>query len=59
VAYLDPLLGLHAAVIRKHINGQSVNKTNAWGSWKPYEPKTWNGAFASFENNSKGSIVVG
>lgn len=59
VTFLDPLLGIHAAVNRKSLKGQSVGENQCIGILEAIRAYTWNGAFASFEENSKGSIEVG
>ncbi|WP_036654522.1 amidohydrolase [Paenisporosarcina sp. TG-14] len=59
VTFLDPLLGIHAAVNRMSIKGQSVGENQCIGIMEAIRAYTWNGAYASFEENSKGSIEVG
>lgn len=59
VTFLDPLLGIHAAVNRKTLKGQSVGENQCIGIMEAIRAYTWNGAYASFEENSKGSIEVG
>ncbi|MED4018517.1 amidohydrolase [Sutcliffiella cohnii] len=59
VIAVDPLLGIHAAVNRQAWNGQPVGeqqKVNVLDAIRGY---TINGAYASFEENLKGSIEVG
>jgi hypothetical protein len=60
--YLNPMLGLYAAVTRKTLSGQPE------GGWFPEEKLsveeairayTLNTAYASFEENMKGTITVG
>ncbi|NQV86204.1 MAG: amidohydrolase [Woeseiaceae bacterium] len=60
--YLNPMLGIYAAVTRKTLAGQPE------GGWFPLEKLsveeaiqayTLNTAFASFEENMKGSLTVG
>ena len=60
--YLNPMLGLYAAVTRKTLSGQPE------GGWFPEEKLsveeaikayTLNSAYASFEERMKGSITVG
>jgi predicted amidohydrolase YtcJ len=60
--YLNPMLGLYAAVTRKTLSGQPE------GGWFPQEKLsieeaiqayTLNTAYAGFEENMKGSITVG
>lgn len=59
VTFLDPLLGIHAAVNRMSIKGQSVGENQCIGIMEAIRAYTWNGAYSSFEENSKGSIEVG
>ncbi|MBD1382493.1 amidohydrolase [Metabacillus arenae] len=59
VTFLDPLLGIHAAVNRKSSDGYSVGETQCIEVIEAIRAYTWNGAYASFEENSKGSIEVG
>ena len=59
VTLLDPLLGIHAAVNRESQEGHSVGKNQCIGIMEAIRAYTWNGAFASFEENFKGSIEVG
>ena len=60
--YLNPMLGLYAAVTRMTLSGQPE------GGWFPDErlsiedairAYTWNTAYAGFEEDMKGSITVG
>ncbi len=62
VAPLDPLSGIYAAVTRQTTDGKNP------GGWFPEQKisleealrgYTWNGAFAEFAENRKGSIAVG
>ncbi|WP_019413075.1 amidohydrolase [Paenisporosarcina sp. TG20] len=59
ITFLNPLLGIHAAVNRKSLTGQSVGANQCIGILEAIRAYTWNGAYASFEENSKGSIEVG
>lgn len=59
VTFLDPLLGIHAAVNRRSWKGQSVGESQCIDIMEAIRAYTWNGAYASFEENKKGSIEVG
>jgi predicted amidohydrolase YtcJ len=59
VTFADPLLGIHAAVNRETRLGNSVGKNQRIGVMEAIRAYTWNGAFASFEENRKGSIEIG
>ncbi|MFC0272860.1 amidohydrolase [Metabacillus herbersteinensis] len=59
VTFLDPLLGIHAAVNRESAQGQSVGKKQCVKIMEAIRAYTWNGAYASFEEKIKGSIEVG
>ncbi|MBS4190288.1 amidohydrolase [Bacillus sp. FJAT-49705] len=59
VTFLDPLLGIHAAVNRKSTDGQVVGENQCISVLEAIRAYTWNGAYASFEENIKGSIEVG
>ncbi len=62
VAPLDPLMGIHAAVTRQTTDGKNPR------GWRPEQKIsvedaikgfTWNGAYATFAEDSKGSLVEG
>lgn len=59
VTYLDPLLGIHASVNRESNEGQPVGKNQCIGIMEAIRAYTWNGAYASFEEDIKGSIEPG
>lgn len=59
VTYLDPLLGIHAAINRESVEGQHVGKNQSIEIMEALRAYTWNGAYASFEENIKGSIEPG
>ncbi|WP_044390778.1 amidohydrolase [Mesobacillus subterraneus] len=59
VTYLDPLLGIHAAINRESVEGQHVGKNQSIEILEALRAYTWNGAYASFEENIKGSIEPG
>jgi predicted amidohydrolase YtcJ len=59
VTFLDPLLGIHAAVNRESINGLAVGKNQCISVLEAIRAYTWNGAYASFEEHIKGSIEPG
>lgn len=59
VTYLDPLLGIHAAINRESVEGQHVGKNQSIEIMEAIRAYTWNGAYASFEENIKGSIEPG
>lgn len=59
VTFLDPLLGIHAAVNRKTIGEKSVGENQRIEIMEAIRAYTWNGAYASFEEDQKGSIEAG
>jgi predicted amidohydrolase YtcJ len=59
VTFLDPLLGIHAAVNRKSSGGKPVGENQCVSVIEAIRAYTWNGAYASFEEDIKGSIEVG
>ncbi|MGE7665167.1 amidohydrolase [Ureibacillus composti] len=59
VIELNPLLGIHAAVNRQSWNGQLVGENQKVSILEAIRGYTLNGAYASFEENIKGSIEVG
>lgn len=59
VTTVDPLLGIHAAVNRESHLGTEVGKKQSISVLEAIRAYTWNGAYASFEENIKGSIEVG
>jgi predicted amidohydrolase YtcJ len=59
VTFLDPLLGIHAAVNRESIGGNVVGGNQQISVKEAVRAYTWNGAYASFEEGNKGSIEVG
>jgi len=54
-----PLLGIHTAVNRKSKNGVDVGVEQAVEVLEAIKMYTWNGAYASFEEEIKGSIEPG
>ncbi|MDM5358865.1 amidohydrolase [Peribacillus sp. ACCC06369] len=59
VTSFSPLLGIHGAVNRKSSTGQIVGGNQRIGVLEAIKLFTWNGAYASFEENIKGSIEIG
>lgn len=59
VTHFDPLLGIHVAVNRKSQSGREVGSTQRITVLEAIKLYTWNGAYASFEEDIKGSIEVG
>ncbi|MGG0288282.1 amidohydrolase [Peribacillus butanolivorans] len=59
VTSFNPLLGIHGAVNRKSSTGQDVGGNQRIGVLEAIKLFTWNGAYASFEENIKGSIEIG
>ncbi|MFY0545959.1 amidohydrolase [Brevibacillus sp. H7] len=55
----NPLLGIHAAVNRKSKSGQEVGAIQRVSVMEAIRLYTWNGAYASFEEDIKGSIEPG
>ena len=54
-----PLLGIHTAVNRKSKNGVDIGAEQAVEVLEAIKMYTWNGAYASFEEEIKGSIEPG
>ncbi|MFC7392928.1 amidohydrolase [Scopulibacillus cellulosilyticus] len=59
VTHFDPLLGIHTAVNRKSQTGADIGANQCISVLEAIKLYTWNGAYASFEENIKGSIEVG
>jgi predicted amidohydrolase YtcJ len=59
VTFLDPLLGIHAAVNRESMGGNVVGEKQRISVMEAVRAYTWNGAYASFEEKNKGSIEIG
>lgn len=55
----NPLLGIHAAVNRKTNEGTSIGENQSISVLEAIRMYTYNGAYASFEENIKGSIEPG
>ncbi|VEF47314.1 amidohydrolase 3 [Bacillus freudenreichii] len=55
----DPLLGIHAAVNRKTTAGQPAGANQCIEVMDAIRSYTYNGAYASFDEDIKGSIEVG
>lgn len=54
-----PLLGIQAAVNRRSKQGLEIGKNQTVSLLQAIRSYTWNGAYASFEEDQKGSIEVG
>ncbi|MGG1658616.1 amidohydrolase [Brevibacillus sp. NRS-1366] len=59
VTHYNPLLGIHVAANRISGSGQAVGANQRITVLEAIKLYTWNGAYASFEENIKGSIEVG
>ncbi len=59
VAYDNPLLGIYAAVTRRAETGQELLPHEAVSAQQAFAMYTTNAAYASFEEESKGSISEG
>lgn len=59
VTDINPLLGIHVAVNRKSQSGMDIGSSQCISVMEAIKLYTWNGAYASFEENIKGSIEVG
>lgn len=59
VTFVNPLLGIHAAVNRKSWKDQLVGENQRIDVIEAIRAYTFNGAYASFEEDKKGSIEVG
>ncbi|WP_010677674.1 amidohydrolase [Bacillus timonensis] len=59
VTFVNPLLGIHAAVNRKSWKDQLVGENQRIDVIEAIRAYTYNGAYASFEEAKKGSIEVG
>ena len=59
VTHYDPLLGIHSAVNRQSQSGQDIGRKQRVSVLEAIRLYTWNGAYASFEEDIKGSIEVG
>ncbi|WHY70091.1 amidohydrolase [Fictibacillus enclensis] len=59
VTFVNPLLGIHAAVNRKSKTGQEVGEQQKVDVLEALRCYTINGAFASFDEERKGSIEAG
>ena len=55
----NPLLGIHAAVNRRSESGNLVGESQRVSVTEAIRLFTWNGAYASFDEDIKGSIEVG
>ncbi|MFF5399551.1 amidohydrolase [Peribacillus butanolivorans] len=55
----NPLLGIHVAVNRKSQSGSEIGVAQSISVMEAIKLYTWNGAYASFEEDIKGSIEVG
>lgn len=59
VTDINPLLGIHVAVNRKSRSGMDIGSSQCISVMEAIKLYTWNGAYASFEEDIKGSIEVG
>lgn len=59
VTTFNPLMGIHVAVNRKSASGQEVGSNQRVNVLEAIKLYTWNGAYASFEEQIKGSIEPG
>ena len=55
----NPLLGIHVAVNRRSQSGSEIGVAQSISVMEAIKLYTWNGAYASFEEDIKGSIEVG
>ena len=55
----NPLLGIHTAVNRKSQFGVEIGTNQSISVLEAIKLYTWNGAYASFEEDIKGSLEVG
>ncbi|MCO0600872.1 amidohydrolase [Peribacillus butanolivorans] len=55
----NPLLGIHVAVNRRSQFGSEIGVAQSISVMEAIKLYTWNGAYASFEEDIKGSIEVG
>jgi predicted amidohydrolase YtcJ len=55
----NPLLGIHVAVNRRSQSGNLVGESQRVSVMEAIRLFTWNGAYASFDEDIKGSIEVG
>ena len=56
---VNPLLGIYAAVTRRSKAGHVIGKGQGISIQEAIRAYTWSGAYASFEENEKGSIEKG
>lgn len=59
VTHFNPLLGIHTAINRKTKDGVLFGQSQQVSKEQAIKMYTWNGAYASFEEEIKGSIEVG
>jgi len=59
VTFSDPLLGMHLAVNRVTQTGQAISQNERVTVKEALRMHTYNGAYASFEENIKGSLEIG
>lgn len=59
VADVNPLIGIFAAVTRQSRSGNEIGKVQSVDIMTAIKMYTWNGAYAAFEENRKGSIEPG
>ncbi|RFU67542.1 amidohydrolase [Peribacillus saganii] len=59
VTTFNPLMGIHEAVNRKSESGQEVGSNQKVNVLEAIKLYTWNGAYASFEEQIKGSLEPG
>ena len=59
ITFSDPLMGIHLAVNRETIGGNVINPDERLTPMEALRMFTYNGAYASREEDIKGSIEVG
>lgn len=59
ITTFDPLIGIQTAVTRFSQTGQEIGAEQNISVQEAIKAYTWNGAYASFEENIKGSLEVG
>ena len=59
ITFSNPLMGIHLAVNRTTQSGQKISQGQRINKMEALRLFTYNGAYASFEEDKKGSIEVG
>ncbi len=59
VTDFNPMRGIHSAMVRKSNSGQVIGERNRVSLLQAIRMYTYNGAYASFEEDKKGSIEAG